>query len=72
MGVVCDSATAAAGATAPVGRLKPGYIVSAPPRVASTGIPCFVAYSVRKGFVPGWKCGTMPLARSVSWTTLQG
>ena len=30
-----------------------GYIVSAPPRAASCGIPCAFAYSVRNGFVPG-------------------
>ena len=30
-----------------------GYIVSAPPRVGSTGRPCCVANSVRYGFWPG-------------------
>ena len=30
-----------------------GYIVSAPPRAASAGMPCAFAYSLRNGFVPG-------------------
>ena len=32
---------------------KSGYIVSAPPRVASIGRLCWIAYSVVYGLVPG-------------------
>ena len=40
--------------------LYSGYIVSAPPRTASTGNPCFLANSSASVVVPGSLCGTQP------------
>src|SRR5437762_139715 len=37
-----------------------GYIVSAPPSVASRGMPYNFVSSSIDGFVPGRKCGTFP------------
>ena len=46
-----------------------GYIVSGPPRAASTGMCHLSANSCRNGFSPGRKLGTLLLSRLGSSST---